>query len=118
MLVPENKFPDVNEQFQKGNFIIHKTERIFSGIAIDQAHEQNNALIKADGGAIGLTERESALRRWMAVGPEVCRFAEQNEKFSRKREKIHTKHHEDVPFAQKNIPQRRTQPDTCFGGNG
>ena len=37
MLVLEIKFPDVHEQFQKGNFVIHKTERIFSGIAIDQA---------------------------------------------------------------------------------
>ena len=79
----------------------NQTERIFCGIAIDQAHEQNNALIKADGGAIGLTERESALRRWMVAGPEVCRLAEQYEKFSRKRKKIHTKHHEDAPFAHK-----------------
>ena len=37
----------------------------------------------------------------MVAGPEVCRLAEQYEKFSRKREKIHTKHHEDAPFAQK-----------------
>ena len=102
MLVLEKKFPDVHEQFQMGNFVIHKTERIFSGIAIDQVHEQYNALIKADGGAIGLTERESDLRRWMVAGPEVCRLAEQYEKFARKkREKIHTKHHEDAPFAHK-----------------
>ena len=101
MLVLEKKIPDVNEQFQKGNFVIHKTERIFYGIAMDQAHEQNNALIKADSGAIGLTERESALRRWMVAGSEVCRLAEQYEKFSRKRVKIHSKHHEDAPFAQK-----------------
>ena len=37
MLVLEKKFPYVHEQFQKSNFVIHKTERIFSGIAIDQA---------------------------------------------------------------------------------
>ena len=36
MLVLEKKFPDVHEQFKKGNLVIHKTERIFSGIAIEK----------------------------------------------------------------------------------
>ena len=31
--------------------------------AIDQAHEQNHAIVKGDGGAVGLTENPSALRR-------------------------------------------------------
>ena len=35
----------------------------FSAIAIDQAHEQNHAIVKGDGGAVGLTENPSALRR-------------------------------------------------------
>jgi hypothetical protein len=30
-------------------------------LAIDQAHEQANAVIKGDGGAIGVTEDPSAL---------------------------------------------------------
>jgi len=42
-------------------------------LAIDQAHRQNNAVIKGDGGAIGLTEDPVALRMWMAAGPEVSR---------------------------------------------
>ena len=45
----------------------------FSAIAIDQAHEQNNAHVKGDGGAVGLTENPSALRRWMVSGPEMAR---------------------------------------------
>ena len=28
-------------------------------MAIDQAHEQNNAMVKGDGGAVGLTEKRS-----------------------------------------------------------
>ena len=32
-------------------------------MAIDQTHEQNNAVIKGDGGAIGVTEVPSAFRR-------------------------------------------------------
>ena len=54
--------PDVAAQFNAGNFIVQKTRMVFSSIPIDQAHEQNNALIKGDGGAVGLTDNPSALR--------------------------------------------------------
>ena len=70
----EQQHPDVAREFHKGNFAIHKSRREFSALAIDQAHEHNNAVIKGDGGAIGLTEDPSALRRWMVAGPEVSRL--------------------------------------------
>ena len=38
--------------------------------------EQNNACIKSDGGAVGLTDNPSALRRWMVAGPEVAALIE------------------------------------------
>ena len=57
--------PDVYTEFLKGKFVAEKSKRSFSAIAIDQAHEQNNASIKGDGGAVGLTENPVALRRWM-----------------------------------------------------
>ena len=44
-------------------------------MAIDQAHEQANAVINGEGGTIGITEDPSALRRWMVAGPEVSRLA-------------------------------------------
>ena len=57
--------PTVFDEFKKENFVVRKTARRFSAIAIDQDHEQNNAAVKGDGGAIGLTEniscRSSAL---------------------------------------------------------
>ena len=61
----------------RGTFEVHKTERKFSGLPIDHGHEQNNAVIKGDGGAIGLTEDESALRRCpkMVAGSEVNRLS-------------------------------------------
>jgi len=40
-------------------------------MAIDQVHEQANAVIKGDGGAVGITEDPSALRRWMVAGRTV-----------------------------------------------
>ncbi len=51
--------------------MVHKSAREFSALASDQAHELKNAIIKGDGGAIGLTEDPSALRQWMVAGPEV-----------------------------------------------
>ena len=64
--------PTVFAEFMKGNFVVKKTERRFSVIAIDQAHEQNNASVIDDGGAVGLTENPAALRRWMVSGPEMA----------------------------------------------
>ena len=37
-----------------------RPSEFFSTIPIDQAHEQNNSLVKGDGGAVGLTETPSA----------------------------------------------------------
>ena len=42
-------------------------------IPIDQAHEQNNATIKGDGGAVGLFDKNETLERWSTSGPEVMR---------------------------------------------
>ena len=33
----------------------------------------NNAYIRGDGRAVGLTDKSNALRRWMIPGPEVAR---------------------------------------------
>lgn len=52
---------------------MRKTKRPFSALAIDQAHEQNNAIIKCQGGAVGLTQDPSSLRRFTIAGPEVSR---------------------------------------------
>lgn len=46
MMSIEDKHPEVADEFKKGKFVVHKSERAFSSIAIDQAHEQNNAVIK------------------------------------------------------------------------
>ena len=37
-------------------------------------HEQNNAMVKGEGGAVGLTETPNALRRWMLSVPEIARL--------------------------------------------
>jgi len=57
-----------------GFFVVHKTANLFNGLGIDHAHEQNNAVVKGKGGAVGLTHDPSSLRRWTIGGPEVGRL--------------------------------------------
>ena len=76
----EHDPPQINvEFFHEGNFVVHEYGRKFSALAIDQAHGQSNALIKGDGGAMGITENSSTLRRWMVAGPEVTHMVSQYE---------------------------------------
>lgn len=42
---------------------MQKSKNVFSAIHINQAHEQNNACIKGDGGAAGLTDNLNAMFR-------------------------------------------------------
>ena len=38
------------------------------------AHKQGYANVKGEGGAVGLTDNPSALRRWMVAGPDLSRM--------------------------------------------
>ena len=51
----------------------------FSAIPIDQAPEQNNKIVKASGGAVGLTENPTAFRKWIVAGPEQARIIQEFE---------------------------------------
>ena len=93
--------PYVYSQFMKGNFTVNKTTHSFSAIALDHAHEQNNASVKGDGGAVGLTENPTALRCWMVSGPEMARVIGEFEAATGERRKTDTRHHEQTRFAQK-----------------
>ncbi len=68
------KHPNVLAEFKSGKFVVHKTRNKFSAMALDQCHEQNNAMVKGSGGAIGLTGNPVALRCWMVAGPEIARI--------------------------------------------
>ena len=45
-----------------------------SAIALDRCHEQNNAVFKGTGDAVGLTKDHYALGRFMVAGPEISRI--------------------------------------------
>ena len=92
------KHPCIAREFGAGNFTGRKTKNVFSSIPIEQAHEQNNALIKVDGGAVGLTDNPSALLRCMIAGPEVARaieeFRDGHQHWGRRED---TRHHDKTP---------------------
>ena len=90
----------VYAEFVKGKFVVKKSKRSFSAIAIDQAHEQNNAVVKGDGGAIGLTENSAAFHRWMVSGSEMARLIGEFQTSAEKKHNTETCHHEQKQHIQ------------------
>ena len=52
--------PSIYDQFISWNLVLHESHRIFSAVALDQAHEHNNRFVKSDGGVIGITEKKNS----------------------------------------------------------
>lgn len=59
-------------------WVVQKTEK-FSSIPVDHSHEQNNALVKGSGVAVGLTENPVAFKWWMAASLEMARLLKEFE---------------------------------------
>ena len=81
--------PSLREAFMDGKFVVRKTDRQFSCIGVDQAHEQNNKLIKIKRGAIGILDNENAMLRWAVVGPILIDLCKE-------KEATVASHHEDT----------------------
>jgi hypothetical protein len=70
--------PDsIQAEFEQGYWTITRSNRRFSSIPIDHAHEQANKRVKGVGGIIGLTENPEMLERWIMTGPEISRVVEE-----------------------------------------
>ena len=76
MVTLKEKHPELDEKLEKENFVVQKTTRVFSALPIYQAYEQVNAVIKANGNIISITEDPPALRRWSVARPEVSHLVE------------------------------------------
>jgi len=63
MVALSHLHPQIYEEFLKGHFTVQKTNYSFLKFAITQSSEQNNAVVKDDGGAVGLTESPAALQK-------------------------------------------------------
>ena len=111
----DQQHPEVAIEFFKGHFVVHKSCKEFSSTAIDQAHKQNNADIKDDAGAIGLTEDPTALRRWMIAGPEVSRLVTRYEEVAGTKDAtISSKHHEQSESSQMTFFEKVEKLFTVF----
>ena len=102
MLNLKQSHPDVEQQFRDGNFAVDMSNKRFSAMSIDQAHEQMNAVIKGDGGVVGITESETALTRWIIASPEIVRLLSE---FEGHVEGVSDEHHEQKPGHQKRFQQ-------------
>ena len=98
-----------------GRFSVQKTNRKISKIALDHNHEQLNRKSKGVGGAIGLTENDTSLRRWVVTGPEIARMLDEFENTG----KIHTieeieEHHSSNAASQVKLQQGGNQLGKAF----
>ncbi len=64
---------NLKEELKQG-WTFTNTSRQFSAMLLDQAHEQHNAIVKGNGGTVGLNENSVACNKWMVVGPEQARL--------------------------------------------
>ncbi|KAL9953155.1 hypothetical protein ACROYT_G040525 [Oculina patagonica] len=49
----KERHPSVFAEFEQGKFVVQKSQHLFSKIALDHNHDQENEMIKGDGGAVG-----------------------------------------------------------------
>ena len=95
MEILKEKSPDDYTKLSE-NFTVQKTNRAFSAIAIDQAHEQNNQIVKGSLNVISLMETPSTLLRWSLSSPvlqsSIHHFEEQ---ISSSQKSDDIRHHDD-----------------------
>ena len=93
----KERHPAIYEEFLLGKFVVHKTSHAFSMIPLGHNHEQENAKIKGEGGAVGLTEDPVALRRWLIAGPKIAQVVNEFETTFLSHKADDVRHHEQVP---------------------
>ena len=68
---------NIQSAFMKGKFTVQNTKLKFSKIGLDHNHEQRNGKIKGVDGAIGLTENDNSLQRWLVAGLKTARLIDE-----------------------------------------
>ena len=103
----EEKNNKLYEEMTKGFFLICKSKRHFSNIAIDQAHEQNSKLIKIDGGAIGIFENEFALLKWTVAALMVSDMLKNADIVNGKTREFNYHHKDNESFNKKFVSDKQ-----------
>ena len=102
MVTLSHLHPSIYAEFMKGHFTVQKTDHFFSNIAIDQAHEQHNCIVKDDGGAVGLTESKMD-GQWTRDGKAHQCIIKASIHHSK--DTVDVRHHEQRPGVQKSFLQ-------------
>ena len=84
----------MHQAFCNGGFVVHKHMTM-------QAREQCNAMVKGNGGAVGLASNPGALRRWLTAGPQVARLLKSFEHSMTSKRADCMDHHEQSHAPQK-----------------
>ena len=101
-----NESNPILKQFNKGYFIVNKTDHPFSSMGFDQAHEQNNKVVKINSGATGRLENETALLKWAVAGSNISDLLNQADQDLPNPQKPQ-KHHEDTDLYETNFRKHR-----------
>ena len=125
LLSPENSFPDVYQNFKDGHFSFQKSNREFSSIALDQVHEQNNAVLKSVAGVTYILNRqdESALLRWELCSHDLAKYLKDFEdvccqtNVSICHQSTTEHHHEDTVAFKDRFINDVQQPNNSFSAN-
>ena len=96
--------PNVYKIFCSGNFVVQKTINLFATVALDQAHEKSNTIVKRVAVSVSLLSKDmdSALSRWEIAGLDVWRLLEEYERlYNITSNENKGKHQEDYTEFQK-----------------
>ena len=113
----------IKTEFKNGLWTVTRSAKKFSSIAIDQAHEQTNKILKGTGGALGLYDNEKAFMKWMIVTPELSRMIQEFETFLPRRDhdedELFLNHHEQSTSFQKTFHDKAKKfyDKVCEYGN-
>ena len=108
------KHPLLRDEFMAGKFVVHRSERRFSGIGKDHSHEQSVKLIKSDSGIANIFDNKDTMDTHIMALPEKILSISQFEKQYVATESTYesSAHHEEAPRNAENICKRR---DICYG---
>lgn len=112
----------VFDQFvDRGNFVISKTSKLHSRIAIDQGHEQNNGGAKSvfgGGDLLNKNDEGDALLRFITGTPEIMRCTAEYEAIrdskTGRSARAATEHHENYPSFQMEFVSKTLRLVDCI----
>ena len=88
--------------FKNGFFTVRKTNCVFLNMGIDQAHEENNKILKTASGVIGILDNRTALLKWAICGPVISEILKEEQDGN-----LPELHHEDTASFEKDFRKDR-----------